>query len=113
MPRGPRTDRSCGRQGELLAAAVVPAEVPPGQRVLLARSAKWQNDLEHFPLPDVLILSADVDSPELAARLSGYNGQILESLRPGSFVQVYVRDALWPKFIDSGERSADLPTRGR
>lgn len=63
--------------------------------------AQWQKDLKHFPLPDVLILSADVDSPELAARLSGYNGQIMESLRPGVMVRIYVRKELWPLILES------------
>ncbi len=63
--------------------------------------AQWQNDLAQDPMPDVLILSADVDSPELAVRLHDYNGQMIESLRPGSFVRIYVRSDLWPEFIAS------------
>jgi len=55
---------------------------------------KWQEDLKHLPIPEVLILSADLQSSELAARLGGYNGQMLESLRPGVFVRIYVRNDL-------------------
>ncbi len=55
---------------------------------------KWQKGLRYVPMPDVLILSADLESPKLAARLSEYNGQMLESLRPGVFVRIYFRKDL-------------------
>ncbi len=64
--------------------------------------AKWEHDLEikQCPLPDILILSANVESPRLAAKLAAYNDQRIESLRPGVFVRLYVRNDLWPAFLE-------------
>jgi uncharacterized protein (TIGR03663 family) len=72
--------------------------------------AQWQKDLAHVPMPDALILSEDVDSPELAARLHDYNGQMIESLRPGSLVRVYVGNRLWPEFIAARDSQYDSRT---
>ena len=64
---------------------------------------KWESDLGHLPLPDIVILSADVNLPEVVAKMNTYNGQMIDSLRPGIFVRVYVRDELWQKFIAGSE----------
>jgi uncharacterized protein (TIGR03663 family) len=65
----------------------------------------WQKALGHLPLPDVLIISCDFESPEIAVQLAGYNGQQIDSLRPGSPVHVYVRDNLWDGFLRAGQSS--------
>jgi len=74
--------------------------------------AKWEHDLEseRCPLPDILILSADIESPRLAAKLAAYNDQRIESLRPGIFVRLYVRSELWPGFLAcQAEETASSP----
>ncbi len=76
---------------------------PPGTVGYWLDAAKWQAALSHLPLPDVLIVSPDFDSPEVAGRLRGYNGQMVQLLRPGGEVRVYVRDDLWSTFLRAGE----------
>jgi uncharacterized protein (TIGR03663 family) len=74
---------------------------PPNSVGYWLDATEWQKALGQLPLPDVLIISCDFDSPEIVARLGGYNGQRIESLRPGSPVHVYVREQLWPAFLGS------------
>ena len=72
--------------------------------------AKWESEIERCPLPDILILSADVESPRLSAKPAAYNDQRIESLRPGVFVRLYVRSDLWPAFLDcQADQSASSP----
>ena len=60
----------------------------------------WKQDRDHFPPPAILILSSDIDGDDLATSLAGYAGPVYESLRPGVLIAVYVRNDLWPAYLD-------------
>ena len=63
-----------------------------------------------LPPPAILILSSDVDSDDIAARLTGYGGPLYESLRPGVLILVYVRKDFWPAYVKFiAEQSASTP----
>jgi uncharacterized protein (TIGR03663 family) len=78
---------------------------PPNSVGYWLDAVKWLDAARHLPSPDVVICALDFDSPEVQARLEGYNGQMIESMRPGSFVRVYVRDELWPLVIRSQQNN--------
>ncbi len=59
-------------------------------------SRQWEKDLVHSHVPDVLIISADIDTPGPSA---SYYVQTFASLRPESLVRVCVRNELWPAFL--------------
>ena len=69
------------------------------QRVCYWLDAKvWKRDLDQYPPPAILMLSRDVDSDDLTARLAGYGGPVYASLRPGVLLAIYVRKDLWPAY---------------
>ena len=69
------------------------------QRVCYWLDAKvWKRDLDQYPPPAILILSGDIDSDDLTARLAGYGGPVYASLRPGVLLAIYVRKDLWPVY---------------
>jgi uncharacterized protein (TIGR03663 family) len=69
------------------------------QRVCYWLDAKvWKRDLDQYPPPAILMLSGDVDSDDLTARLAGYGGPVYASLRPGVLLAIYVRKDLWPAY---------------
>jgi uncharacterized protein (TIGR03663 family) len=70
---------------------------------------KWKRERDHFPLPAILILSGDVDCDDLKIPLVGYSGAGLESLRPGVFIAIYVREDLWQEYLAAA--NGNIPTQ--
>ncbi len=70
---------------------------------------KWKRERDHFPLPAILILSGDVDCDDLKIPLVGYRGAGLESLRPGVFIAIYVREDLWQEYLAAA--NGNIPTQ--
>jgi predicted membrane-bound mannosyltransferase len=60
----------------------------------------WLRDRDHLPQPAIVIVAAEVDGEDIAARLAGYDGHVHESLRPGVPITVYIRKDLWEAFLD-------------
>ena len=59
----------------------------------------WKQDRDHLPPPGILILSNDVDCDDITTR-PGYSGPGNESLRPGVPIVIYVRNDLWPAYLE-------------
>ena len=80
------------------------------ERVCYWLDAKaWKQERDRYPPPAILILSSDVDCDDIAARLAGYGGPDCGSLRPGVFVEVYVRKDLWPAYLECLARNRFPP----
>ncbi len=59
----------------------------------------WARDTAKSPVPDAIILTADVQSQVDAALPAAYNQQMMFGLRPDVLVHVYVREDLWEAFL--------------
>lgn len=63
--------------------------------------AAWARDAALGPVPEVIMLTPDVQEIVDAGLRAPYNKQMIFGLRPGVFVSVYVREDVWRAFIDS------------
>jgi uncharacterized protein (TIGR03663 family) len=63
-------------------------------------AAVWKTERDHFPPPAILILSSDIECEDPAHPLAGYSGPASESLRPGVPISIFVRNDLWPAFLE-------------
>jgi uncharacterized protein (TIGR03663 family) len=75
-------------------------------------AARWREDSAGLPPPAIVLLTSDLQPDVDAGLRTGYNKQMIRGLRPGVFLQVYVRDDLWPAMIGSVERGAGSVGRG-
>ena len=66
-------------------------------------AARWREDSARLPPPALVLFTSDLQPDVDPGLRMGYNKQMIRGLRPGVFLQVYVRDDLWPAMIGPTE----------
>jgi uncharacterized protein (TIGR03663 family) len=66
-------------------------------------ATQWREESARLPPPALVLFTSDLQPDVDPGLRMGYNKQMIRGLRPGVFLQVYVRDDLWPAMIGPTE----------
>ena len=75
------------------------------------KAGQWREDSATLPPPALVLFTSDFQADVDAGLRAQYNKQMICGLRPGVFLQVYVRDDLWPAMIGAMETTPDQSAR--